>query len=128
MAAKMPTHIKAGHLVYKVCVGGSEWAEAQVHAGTDKDMALYGHTMHSTCVIALKPDQAPLMMKDTLLHECFHALNAAMGNPTTLWDTDEDADPDLEEKICSTFGSGVTMLLRDNPTLVTWLTEEVDLD
>lgn len=121
--AKMPQHIKVGHLVYRVVVGGPEWAEARAEAGDSPDGRLVGHTMHSTQVITIAPGETELMMRDTVLHECTHALVAAMGNAVDAW----DRDGNIEEHMCGFVGSGMTMLLRDNPKLVAWLTAEVPL-
>ena len=120
----MPTHVKVGHLIYRVVVGGPEWAEARAEAGDSDSARLVGHTMHSTQVISIAPGETVQMMRDTVLHECTHALVAALGNVVDAWDTDGN----VEEHMAGFIGSGMTMLLRDNPKLVKWLTAEVPID
>jgi hypothetical protein len=120
----MPTHVKVGHLVYRVVVGGPEWAEARAEAGDGEGSRLVAHTMHSTQVMSFAPGETELMMRDSMIHECTHALAAAMGNPVEAWDMDSN----VEEHVAAFIGSGMTMLLRDNPKLVAWLMAEVPLD
>lgn len=120
--APLPKTVKCGSLVYRIAVGGHEWALAQVAAGSDEETTLFGHTMNESCVIALRPDLPLCMERSTLMHECYHAMSAATGGIVDR--LDKEAGGGMEEAIASIFGEETTQLLRDNPALVAYLTGE----
>lgn len=124
MPVTRPSHVKVGHLVYRIVEGGEDWLRAQLEAGVgDPNTGLIGYTNNGTCVISLCPDLPLLMQKETVVHEIFHAISCATGIINHL-----DLEHEREEAMILAFSPLWFQVLADNPRLVKWLTEAVPID
>ena len=99
----LPTTIRVGPFDLRI----------RIHVFDDVDTS--GDHAHGELTIRLNPHQANshAFAVDTLLHELCHAIHRTYG--LTVGDT--------EERYCSTMGTALTQILRDNPKLLTWLTK-----
>lgn len=100
---KPPQSVKVGPHRYKVVVVPDGLLE---NAGAD------GLCIPRRLTIALDGGQPPSQMADALCHELTHVLLDAVR-----------IDDDLEESIALMFGPTLLALIRDNPTLVSYLQE-----
>lgn len=108
---KRPRRVEVGPFRFRV-----RWSRKATHAAAcaDGDLVL-GSCSHRTETITVDPDQTPGMQRDTLLHECLHAV---LGNSGAQLEDDE------EERLVRTLSPLLLDLLRRNPTLVRFLLEE----
>ena len=79
---------------------------------------LLGETENVDCRIKLRAKQAPSCKRDTLLHEVLHAIIFCSGMVKT-----EDLSHEAEERLVRQLSPWILALLRDNPQLVSYLTE-----
>lgn len=70
----------------------------------------YGHCDSFQCTILVDPKQHLEQQKDTLLHECVHAL-------------DHELDTGMREKQVRRIATGLLDFMRSNPEVVKWLME-----
>lgn len=76
-----------------------------------EDFSHMGEVNRYTQSIRIKSDVEGGERQDTLLHETLHAISDAMG-------------ADLSEMQVAVISRGILAVLRDNPKLVTYLTEK----
>ena len=107
----MPAQVRVGPLVYDVACDSL----ALLVAEHSHKQALLGQCDHKALAIMLSPDQAPLALKSTLLHEVLHAVINTAGFEIT----DED-----EERLVSVLEAPLLQLVRDNPDLIAWLSDQ----
>lgn len=90
-----------------------------IHYRTEKTMpGQYGSTSMVDEKILLQRDLGFGQMRETLLHELEHAaIFAAAGSERP------DTDGDTEDEFIEANAATLITILRDNPTLVTWLTK-----
>lgn len=81
-----------------------------------------GHTYAYKCLIRYghNATEEPQQLRDTILHEICHALYYENGLATEL----KARDDDLEEQVVRRTATGLLQIFRDNPQLVTFLTEK----
>lgn len=94
-----------------VRVGPHEFRVVLVPDGVLDDAGRVGHCSPERLVVALDAGQRPSQLADTLLHELCHALLRTV-----------DLESAEEERVCLALGPGLLGLVRDNPSLVAWLT------
>ena len=105
----LPGKIQVGPVTYTVKVGPI--------TATDHDPdTLSGLAIHRDAEIQVVDNQAPAQARDTMLHEVLHCLFAVSGLFLPVDQAEE------EEKFVSLLTPWLTMLLRDNPELVDYLT------
>lgn len=100
----IPSHVLVGPYLYKVTV------EERQSSGDD----LFGECDVHTQTVYLSPGQARDSMADSLLHEVLHAIWAASGLHDGRYN---------EEQCVRGITTWLLLVLRDNPELVTYLTE-----
>ena len=71
----------------------------------------YGLCDEENQTIKIRPVKGKDVVKDTLIHECVHAIDFGMHT-------------ELTEKQVSALGSGIWALLNDNPELMRFLQEK----
>lgn len=71
----------------------------------------YGLCDEENQTIKVRPVKGGDVVKDTLIHECIHAIDFSMHT-------------DLTEKQVSALGAGIWALLNDNPELMRFLQEK----
>lgn len=96
---------------------------AQIHVGpatyrvkVRKHMELLGERENEQTEILIQADQSLGCMRDTLLHECLHAVVFCSGHGYQL-------EHDEEERLVRRLAPWLLGLVRDNPKLVRFLTE-----
>lgn len=114
MSRRLPTGIKVGaqHLTVK-----TEQAEEMERDGID------GRYRGSIALIQIRGDRPIQAIRDTLLHECLHAILFIDGICSAL-----GLNHDKEEKLVGLLTPRLLALLRDNPQLVAYLTEVLKED
>lgn len=113
--AQPPSSIRVGPFDYRVHVGGPEWDLAAAREGED----LRGETDHRALRIVVCPGMHPARTRNTVMHEALHAAFAVSGQPL-----DDMKDLDPEENAVRVLTAPLLGVLRDNPGLVAYLTEE----
>jgi len=118
VAAEMPASVVIGSVTYKVTIDPDEWTRIEHKIQRKGD---FGHTQNIEAVISINPEAAPDVQRATLWHEIMHALcMAVMGSPD--WRGLGKDKGAREEAVVSLFESPIVCVLRDNPTLVAYLT------
>lgn len=107
-----PTRVKVGAYTYTVKVDADRIKELEKESETD----LYGITSHGILEIALHPTVAPMVMRETLLHEVLHAVLYNTGVADRMTDKNE-------EHLVRALSPALFALLRDNPALIQYLVE-----
>lgn len=110
MTSKPPKQITVGSLTYTVTTSKATIDAACRDEGAD----LYGRTDHTRLAIALDPDNAPAMQRQTLMHEAMHCITERVGLTTELPAGDE-------EKLVRRIAPALLDLLCTNPQLVEYL-------
>ena len=80
-----------------------------LHPESDLENTCYGRVQCHKGRIHLEAGQSHDALRDTLLHECVHAIDYAMKTG-------------LEERQVSTLATGIYALLKDNPDFAAFLT------
>jgi len=104
---KLPKHLSIAPFSYTV----REDKDACVSAG------VLGYCLEDVEVILIDPLSSPGALRDTLLHESLHAI----WGQTTLNKKYSDEE---EEEALLALSPRILSLIRDNPKLVSFLTEE----
>lgn len=104
---KIPKKIKIGYLTHKVVYG-------HIKSSKKEDYRL-GETHSYKGIIKIAPANKTVE-KETLLHEILHAALAVSGQTQFLTAKEE-------ERIVSSLSPYIFQILRDNPILVSYLTE-----
>jgi hypothetical protein len=112
---KPPKRIKVGPVSYELSSSRAEINEASV----SEKVSLIGYADHSLLKIILHPDMAAGRKREVLLHETLHCL-------TTLAGINAELDEDDEEKFVNRLAPVLLDLLRRNPRLVGYLTDQSD--
>lgn len=84
-----------------------------------KRMDLLGETFNDDCLIEIKRKQGAACKRDTLLHECLHGIVWVSGGAKLF-----DLSHDDEEKLVRLLTPWLLALIRDNPALIAYLTED----
>jgi hypothetical protein len=110
---KPPATIQIGPHTYKLILSDAR----VVRLGDDTD-ASFGEcdTKHTT--ITVDPNQAPTMLRDTVIHELLHACMSLIGVTE-----DPGVDRDAEERIVLRLAPVLLQLVRQRK-LIEWLQEE----
>lgn len=108
---KPPETITVGPYRYTVVVDDDEILRRSREQSTD----LLGCAEHRQLTITLRPEQAPDMLAETLLHELLHCLNEMTG-VTSMFD-----DGDSQESFVARYSPALLDTLRRNPDLVRYL-------
>lgn len=106
-----PTSVRVGPYTYVVKVDADRIKELEKESNTD----LYGITTHGHLEIALQPDVADMVLRETLLHEVLHAVLFNTGISDRMTDK-------AEEHLVRALSPALFSLLRENPELVRYLT------
>lgn len=107
---EMPTEIKVGPLAYSVTADSL----SQILAEHSSRSSLHGQCDNKALSIMLAPDQAPMAMKSTLVHEVLHAVISTAGF---------DIEYEAEERLIRVLEAPLFQLIRDNPELIAWLSD-----
>jgi hypothetical protein len=107
----LPTQVTVGPYVYVVSTDEA-WIRKQEH---DRNGGVRGCTDHQALHIAVGPDLAPGMMRQTLWHEVKHAIVESM----TM-----SHDRRTDEDWIGRTAPGELAVLRNNPDLVAYLMAE----
>lgn len=107
----IPLSVRVGPYRYTVKVDADRIKELEKESNTD----LYGITTHGHLEIALQPDVADMVLRETLLHEVLHAVLFNTGISDRMTDK-------AEEHLVRALSPALFSLLRDNPDLVRYLT------
>lgn len=94
-----------------ILVGPHRYQIQLVPGGALGDAGQVGHCTPSRLSIAVCSDQKPTQLADTILHELTHAILTTGG-----------LEPEVEERVALLMGPGLLQILRDNPTLVAYIT------
>lgn len=105
-----PTTVKVGPYTYTVTLSDARIKELEKENNAD----LYGFTAHSFLEIAVSPDMADLMVRETVLHEVLHAVLYTTGISNRF-------SENAEEHLVRALSPALFQMLRDNPQLVTYL-------
>jgi hypothetical protein len=105
-----PASVRVGPYRYKVVVSAERIKELEKESNSE----LYGITTHGHLEIALQPDVADLILRETLLHEVLHAVLYNTGLSDRMSDK-------AEEHLIRGLSPALFALLRDNPDLVAYL-------
>lgn len=98
---KVPSTITIGYLTYKVKIMPVE----------DDEEDYDGLHMNHAQIIKVKGSQTEPAAKDTIIHECLHAIAAMF----------ELKNKSTEEEWCSRGAHGLIMLAQQNPELWAWI-------
>lgn len=98
---KLPEKIKIGAFTYKI----EGWHPPAAQASN-----CYGQFSHHEKVIRVDTSNDAQQIRETLLHEIFHAIYY-------VWGLD---DKDEEERIVSQYGTAFTAVMADNPDIRKW--------
>jgi hypothetical protein len=110
----LPETIQVGTIPYDVNFGRITAERARVDRPDLADLS--GLVVHRDAALFFSDDAAPEVLRDTVLHECLHAIFFSSGIYLI------GQDDDIEEKMCVQLTQWLLMLLRDNPKLVKYLT------
>ncbi len=110
---KAPDNIKVGYRVYDVTIDKD--AINACAANNAAGFGHYGECNHEQLVITVDPDQADLMIRETILHEILHACCSITGIADELGDK-------LEESVVMRLSPVIMGFLEDNPKTVAYLT------
>lgn len=110
---RSPKAVQVGPHRYKLQIGRDAIAKASHADGA----TLMGWTDKAAHRIAVDPDQSLSSQRDTVLHECLHAIAESVHIGLT---------PDDEEALVRRLAPALLDLLRRNPKLTAWLTGEDD--
>jgi len=117
---EMPNSVQIGSVVYGVTTDPTDWLRIE---NSTQCKGAYGHSEPMQAVIYVSPYTSPDNQRLTLWHEVMHALcETAMGSPN--WEHLGEGPTEREERVIRSFESPTLMVLRDNPTLVAYLTGE----
>jgi hypothetical protein len=105
----MPESVKVGPYEYRIV------SDAAGHMAAEKDQGvrLDGRGSAPEQEIHVNPQQATMYQRSTMIHEILHQVFVVAGT---------GLDNEDEEKICRSLEGGLLGVLRDNPSLVAWLT------
>lgn len=108
-----------GSRISTIRVLGSEWTVRyeRPKAMIEDKQSLLGQALLTQTTIRISTAQSVAAERDTLLHELLHSIWYVMGV-----DPPENATADFEEYVVARMATGVLCVLRDNPHLVTYLT------
>lgn len=90
-------------------VAGRNWSIVVADLSANKAVGLCDD---GTGTITVDPDQDEWALRDTILHEVLHSILRAQGRPY---------EGKTEERYVQAFASGLLGVLRDNPTLTSYL-------
>lgn len=107
-----PDVITVGPFPYHIIYDGGATAKRSVVALAD----LVGQCDLNALTIWIDPDRPEARIRETLVHELLHALWDVAGLPS------RDTERVGQEETVDALASGLTLLLRDNPALVKYLT------
>lgn len=91
------------------------WSTNELKLAAEQPGNYLGLTDQRSSRIWIADDQAPVVERDTLLHEILHGIIATFGAPL-------DLDRAEEERIVATLAPVLLGVLRENPLLVSYLT------
>lgn len=98
---------------HSIRIGGQAWCVRSLPESKMDESSGLCH--YDTAVIDLATLQTPFNVRDTLLHETFHAILASQGR--TSFGNDE------EELYVRALATGLMGVLQDNPQFAQWLVE-----
>lgn len=105
----LPTSVQVGGRVYSVSKCLNKLNAQRLASGS----YMMGYTNNRTLEIVVDPEVAPMMRKETLLHEVLHAIADVSG-------LSQIDSPD-EENFIESVDSTLLQVLRDNPALLAYL-------
>lgn len=109
----LPKTVTVGNVTYEIKATKEAIATVSVKCRHE----LSGHCDYEAQVIALDPDMGPDTTKEVLVHELLHAACRAAGA-----DPVEDDDKNQEERYVLPMAPSLLLVLRQNPSLVKYLT------
>ena len=116
--SRLPKRIKICAHTYKVqcnsSLGEPSKASVQKFGALGKHAFHYGEVELSKCLIKLNKKMCQSMMAETLLHEVFHAMIDEIPLRAQI-------PTKVEEQVVQGLSQMLLQILRDNPTLVSYL-------
>jgi hypothetical protein len=110
-----PVSVLVGPFSYRVVFSADRIKELEKESNTE----LYGITSHGDLEIALQPDCAEMVIRETLLHEVLHALFYNTGLTERLSEK-------MEEQVIRSLSPALFDLLRRNPALLPYWTGDCE--
>jgi hypothetical protein len=106
-----------------------DYSNAHLIQSTDKgdNLPLYGSFDADYSTIMVAQHQGREMKRETILHETLHAVMSAMGMKDYLGRCGASRNKCDHEVVVEALGVGLLAVLRDNPTLVAYLTDRSPL-
>lgn len=111
---KPPKKIKIGIHEYKIIVDKAAIDACSVAGGAE---ARLGECNNEMLTITMEPNQAPSMLRETLLHEALHAAFHLVG-------ASEDIDEKTEEKLVLRLAPVLMGVIKENPKFIHYLLDE----
>jgi hypothetical protein len=104
MPKKLPKHIMFGHRRYAII------------ASADQPDDTHGHFSSFKRKIIIGAEDDKVEQVDTLIHELVHLI---------MFEGAIKVDDDMEERIATLVGTGLTQMLKRNPSLLAWIAENL---
>lgn len=122
-----PRQIKVGAMTYRVLVDVKAIKAASAEANLDAGTEWSAFSDHDSLVIGINPNNPADTQRRDLLHEVIHCCLRLSGVwPNAYAETVSKAGRDggytVEEFVVSAASAPMLGVLRDNPTLLRWLT------
>lgn len=114
-----PRHIYVGHRVYELSLSKKKWT--QLKAKQESAHTLLGQCDNERLIIHVNPEQHPIELRETVLHECLHAMWDIMGSREELTRMAEEDERSHEERLVLKQSPRLMEFLLDNPELMDWL-------
>jgi hypothetical protein len=112
---RLPSRIVIGTQVWEI-VEGDCLKESSLYEGN------FGYTLERSNRIVIDKDLPASRKRQTVLHELFHALRYSFNPPALPVKGDMG---DWEHYFIGIYEEGLLVVLRDNPELVEYLTQEL---
>ena len=102
--------------IEKIDFGAAVYSVEIVPRLVDDEHKLRGQINHNACLIEVEESLDPQDQFITLLHECIHYYLSQFGHNDAI-------NPARAEGVVNTIATGMTLVLRKNPILITMLEE-----
>lgn len=113
-----PKRVFIGPKPYKVHWDEKAWLN---RPDTESPRSAWGLTVHQKAEIYISPELNEYNKRETLLHECLHALFACSGSDIRNAVGNGNAEFDFEEYVISRLEGPMMGLLLQNPKLLAYL-------
>lgn len=114
-----PRFVYVGHRSYRLFLSKQKWAE--LRARQESAHGLLGQCDNEQLIIHVNPDQHPVELRETVLHECLHAIWDIVGSREELSAFRDEDERAHEERLVLKQAPRLLEFLLDNPELLAWL-------